>query len=880
MADQNQQIAEAMERVNREMDLFGRVTQETADQLTDAKVGIKGFSEATRIAGGVVSKLADAGMQAAGAMYEGKKGASAFNDSVKSMGESAEIAGAALALLIPGGPAIKLLVAGIGAAAGAYAKYTAAANKMSDDLYSGFSKLGKSGAAASDGLTGVYKDLTKLGMGMQDLDSYVKIIGENSKDLAMFGGSVFQGRKQFVEMGAAMQDSRKSLMALGMSQDEIAAGAAKYLSLQTRTGQAQTKTTTELAEGAKKYLVEMDGLSKLTGQTRQEMENQMEAARSEQRFRAKLDEMRANGQTKQADELEKANLILSSRSKEAGQAFRDLSTGMVTTEAAQKGLIGSNGELLKQSQRIADGQATAAEGVGVASEAIGKFAKDNRSLALTGVFEEVGLKYSESAELANFTAKDITAALQKIKTEQEGQQAAAKGGGDALLAAQVSLRDEQIQATKSLQDFVFDGTVPATQKMISLAKATAAAGKGLNELFKNGEAGTGEYGQAGTGSMAGSLASTGAGAAAGAAAGSLLGPVGTVVGAAAGGAAGFFGYDLLGGSSGGGKTAGTAGATMPGPGEINPSDYIKFTGNTGDEEHFNKLAPQVREAFLNMAQQYNAMNPGKKLQLNSAFRSPEEQAKTDSGTNPKAAPGMSLHQQGRAIDINSSQVQELRSSGLLSRSGFRPLEGDPPHIFMQKGGIAEGPIDGYPATLHGTEAVVPLPDGKSIPVNINQKDATRTQEQKPFELDQKSMFEGFANSPMLDIILSKKIPGFGLASNASDAADTAMSNKDLANKVLEIASMINPTVRVVSVLADTFKAMSNIPKVDASELAKPDQTQTTAAIGGEIKSAIKEISTMKTTTTDPELTALLQDLVREQRAANDISTKILQVSAN
>lgn len=878
MADQNQQIAEAMERVNREMDLFGRVTQETADQLTDAKVGIKGFSEATRTAGAVLGKLADAGMQAAGAMYDGKKGAAAFNDSVKSMGESAEIAGAALALLIPGGPAIKLLVAGIGAAAGAYAKYTAAANKMSDDLFTGFSKLSKSGASASDGLSGVYKDLTKLGMGMQDLDKYVDIVNANSKDLAMLGGSVFQGRKQFVEMGAALQDSRKSLMALGMSQDEIAQGAAKYLSLQTRTGQAQTKTTAELADGAKKYLVEMDGLSKLTGQTRQEMENQMEAARSEQRFRAKLDEMRANGQAKQADELEKANLILSSRSKEAGQAFRDLSTGMVTTEAAQKGLIGSNGELLRQSQRIADGQATAAEGVGEASQAIGKFAKDNRSLALTGVFEEVGLKYSESSELANFTAKDITKALQNIKTEQEKQQEAAKGGGDALLAAQITLRDEQIAATKSLQDFVFDGTVPATQKMISLAKATAAAGKGLNELFKDGEAGKGEYGQGGTGSMAGSLASTGAGALAGAAAGSLLGPVGTVIGGAAGGVAGYLGYDLFGGT--GAAPTGAGGAAATGPVEIKPSDVIKFTSGTGDEEHFNKLAPQVREAFLNMAQQYNAMNPGKKLQMNSGFRSPEEQANTDSKGNPKAAPGMSLHQQGRAIDINSNQRNELVSSGLLSRNGFKPLEGDPPHIFMQKGGIADGPVEGYPATLHGTEAVVPLPDGKTIPVNINQKDVPSTPEQQPVALDQKSMFKDFANSPMLDVILSKKIPALGLASNMSGAADTVKSDQDLASKVLEIAAMINPTVRVVSVLADSFKAISNIPKVDAAEISKPDQTQATAAIGGEIKSAMKEISTMKTTTTDPELTALLQDLVREQRTANDISAKILQVSAN
>lgn len=34
------------------------------------------------------------------------------------------------------------------------------------------------------------------------------------------------------------------------------------------------------------------------------------------------------------------------------------------------------------------------------------------------------------------------------------------------------------------------------------------------------------------------------------------------------------------------------------------------------------------------------------------------------------------------------------------------------------GGVAKGPQSGYPAILHGTEAVVPLPNGKSIPVDM------------------------------------------------------------------------------------------------------------------------------------------------------------------
>jgi len=44
---------------------------------------------------------------------------------------------------------------------------------------------------------------------------------------------------------------------------------------------------------------------------------------------------------------------------------------------------------------------------------------------------------------------------------------------------------------------------------------------------------------------------------------------------------------------------------------------------------------------------------------------------------------------------------------------FEPVPG------YATGGIAKGREAGYPAVLHGTEAVVPLPNNRSIPVELN-----------------------------------------------------------------------------------------------------------------------------------------------------------------
>ena len=66
-------------------------------------------------------------------------------------------------------------------------------------------------------------------------------------------------------------------------------------------------------------------------------------------------------------------------------------------------------------------------------------------------------------------------------------------------------------------------------------------------------------------------------------------------------------------------------------------------------------------------------------------------------------------------------IQGMGGGQVLDEYNFPSPNATAGHIHVgipefAKGGIASGPKSGYQATLHGTEAVVPLPDGKSIPV--------------------------------------------------------------------------------------------------------------------------------------------------------------------
>jgi hypothetical protein len=231
----------------------------------------------------------------------------------------------------------------------------------------------------------------------------------------------------------------------------------------------------------------------------------------------------------------------------------------------------------------------------------------------------------------------------------------------------------------------------------------------------------------GAAAAAGGASATGAAGAGAAAAGSAMAAPAAVLGAGAAitvGAANVMknneaAQDQLanaGADAGDSSFAGAIMGASRNAAKENPTDFIKFGGGTGDQAHFDQLDPKVRTQFMSMAQAYYTKT-GKMLQINSAFRSPEEQAKVNSGTNPKAAPGKSLHNVGRALDINSTQVADLQSLGMLGKYGFGPLAGDPPHIQALDGG---GSIEGAEVALVGEKG----PELVSGPASVTSRSNT------------------------------------------------------------------------------------------------------------------------------------------------------------
>ena len=454
MADKTieaQQFAESLARANAEMERYGKLTQQTQNDVTDANMkarfGLNNFTQATTTGAEAVVSLAKAAIVFGKAMAEGKRGASASNGALDELSNAATLAGTALALLVPGGIIVKGVIAGLTLLTKASIEAAKMANEMTDKLHKGYQELSEAGGAAADGMSGLFEDAKKLGLAMNDVGQYTALVTANAKDLALFSGTVFQGRQTFANVVKGMDQFKMGLMNTGLTQEQINAGAMGYLKLQSRIGQSQTQTTKQLAAGANKYLLEMDALSKITGETRKGMEDTMEAARSEERFAAKLQQLRAAGRAEEAKQLELTNVMLASQSKEAAQGFRDLSTGMITTDAAQKLYLSTQGKALEETDKLSKGLTTAAGATGVIATAAGETATKLTELGKMGVFGETFINYSESLRLGIFAQNDLVKAQKKAEEQTDKQVA----GADALVTKMSSLIISQQKMNESAE---------------------------------------------------------------------------------------------------------------------------------------------------------------------------------------------------------------------------------------------------------------------------------------------------------------------------------------------------------------------------------------------------------------------------------------------
>ena len=742
-----------------------------------------------------------------------------------------------------------------------------------------YDTLGDASAVAADGVDGLYRQLNQIGN--TSLPAFTKAVAANSEGLAIFGGGVAAGAEEFSKLTGALTTGQigQEFLKLGMSFDTVSASSAKYISSYIRLGALQNLTTQQLTERTQTYLKEVDLIARMTGKNRQQQEDEQQKSLTDARFRANIAQLRANGQDKAADEFE---TLIRGLKGPLAEAMRASMTGMATTEEAAKTNILYNNQLAQSAINIRNGS-TATEELTKITLAGAEGVKN-----FTGLLAQEGSEYFGPSVIAAFDDLALSAKIQKIQAEK------GVSYDEALRQAQEQLTKTTGGATETFTDTQIK-VAELGKKIERLGFSLGmyalpsidAFSKGLDELtdkvipkivgavdtLVNG-GGAADDDHAGQGKEILQWLGTALGGAGGAAVGmgetaatlgvgGLAAPAIVAGGALGGHKLGGMGADYL---SGLGKSFGFKGMEKyfgEGPGffgdknknqqpqqpqyPIGPNQ-APAGGLSGLQGTGIDIKAGAQRPGANLSPKVTALAEAISRNVSGFRRITSANDVYHAGMNSKHAQGLALdftidhrpdEKEGADIVAKLKQLGASDAKDEYNHPSPRS-SGDHFHAEVQSfagGGIARGPASGYQATLHDTEAVIPLPSGGKIPVEIKSflpefakalsmgtKDSFDSVSSVGDQLAQamNSISQAKTLTPNIDSVINNLLPNFAKplpdnkeTSALSEKADKLSQQLDRIEKMPAAAPATDNTQQLalmtqqISRLDDIVRVMSN-----------------------------------------------------------------------
>ena len=435
------------------------ITADLARQMKDAATGVKNY---TANLNNSLKGLGNTALKLAENLKDGADGASVFNDSLEATAAAAD------QYVQKWGILGKIL----GGAAVAAAKYAVAANKQGDALYKSYQDLTRFGQGTARGMDDVFSTMQKFSYGIADLDKMTALLRENSKTLALFGGTVAQGTEKMANVADQFKNSdlQAYFLKMGISVDNQNRGIAGYIKQLTMLGQTQGKNQAELTQGAAAYLKEMEGLTRLTGQTREEMEQQRDAAMAIDQFAVQVSEMGDQGK-----ELQKVfNMLMSVDPTGAkSRAFAESVTGFAVGSKEQNQLFQlSGGKLGGMIDGLTKGTLSAAQFMNQLAPKGAQLDMLKGMARVPGQLRDFAGGYSDIIKLNSKNWAESAETADK-STEVTSD----------LTDGQVELRQAELRTRDALQKMINDGVLPTTKAMAKLAGITDMAAEGSKSLW-------------------------------------------------------------------------------------------------------------------------------------------------------------------------------------------------------------------------------------------------------------------------------------------------------------------------------------------------------------------------------------------------------------
>lgn len=158
-----------------------------------------------------------------------------------------------------------------------------------------FATVTGAGATFTGGMT---EFRTVAGRASLTMGEFAKVVQENAETFALFGGSVGRGARMFADASRALDPFRKGLLNLGFSFEEQAAGLATVMEMDALSSTRGVRSSMQLAQATDSYLTNLRAISALTGEDAKRAQARAREAAQQAAVQAKLRGMDENAQAR------------------------------------------------------------------------------------------------------------------------------------------------------------------------------------------------------------------------------------------------------------------------------------------------------------------------------------------------------------------------------------------------------------------------------------------------------------------------------------------------------------------------------------------------------------------------------------------------------
>ncbi len=205
-----------------------------------------------------------------------------------------------------------------------------------------FRQLSQTGASFSNNMFELTRIAGNAAIPQQD---FVELLSQQSDSIRLFGNSVGDGAKRFASLSKEFRQSTagKDLMAMGFTTQELNENLVSYNEMMVVSGRRRYMSDQDLVTGAQAYSKELDSISKLTGKSRKQLEEEIKQKNLDIRRQMVL-----------AEQGEEFGLRLSQAaavSPKLEEALLDMADGVANDPLTQQ-LMSNNQVFREQAQNI------------------------------------------------------------------------------------------------------------------------------------------------------------------------------------------------------------------------------------------------------------------------------------------------------------------------------------------------------------------------------------------------------------------------------------------------------------------------------------------------------------------------------------------------